>query len=128
MAELDRPKLTKNSDVDKTLKEFEDDREIPGKITTDRENLPIFAKREEILETIRSHQIIMIKGETGCGKTTQVSQYILEDRIQKSNGSMTNILVAQPRRISAVAVANRVAEERAEIIGERSNGQVCRMN
>ena len=70
MAEPDRPRFTKNWDVEKTLKEFEDDREIPGKISTVRENLQILARREdqEILETIRSHQIIMIKGETGCEK------------------------------------------------------------
>ena len=61
-------------------------------------------------------------------KNGSISQYILEDRIQKYNASMTNILVTQPRRISAVAVANRVAKERAEIIDERNNGQVCRMD
>ena len=117
-------KLKKDSRIDKYLKEFEDDRAIPEKIKSDRENLPIFTKREEILKEIRGNQITMIKGETGCGKTTQVPQYILEDRIQKGNGSMTNILVTQPRRISAVSVANRVAEERGEKMGEESDRQV----
>ena len=125
MASSDRPaKLKKDPRIDNYLKEFEDDRKIPEKIKRVRENLPIFAKRKEILETIRSNQITMIKGETGCGKTTQVSQYILEDRIKNGNGSMTNILVTQPRRISAISVANRVAEERGEKMGEQSDRQV----
>ena len=125
MASSDRPaKLKKDPRIDNYLKEFEDDRKIPEKIKRVRENLPIFAKRKEILETIRSNQITMIKGETGCGKTTQVSQYILEDRIKNGNASMTNILVTQPRRISAISVANRVAEERGEKMGEQSDHQV----
>ena len=54
----------------------------------------------------------------GCGKTTQVAQFILDDQIFKGNGSITNILCTQPRRISAVSVAERVAAERGERLGE----------
>ena len=122
-------KLRKDTRIDNYLKDFEDDRlkTIPEKIKKERQSLPIFAKRTDILETIRNNQVTMVKGETGCGKTTQVSQYILEDCIQNCNGSMTNILVTQPRRISAVSVANRVAEERGEKMDQQSDSQVIRV-
>ena len=55
-----------------------------------------------------------------CFQTTQVPQYILEECIENGRGSMANILVTQPRRISALSVATRVAEERGECIGEKS--------
>ena len=54
------------------------------------------------------------------GKTTQVPQYILEQCIEDNQGASTNILVTQPRRLSAMSVANRVATERGERIGEKS--------
>jgi HrpA-like RNA helicase len=56
--------------------------------------------------------------ETGCGKTTQLPQYILESEIVSGRGAMCNIICTQPRRISAMAVAERVAAERGEQLGE----------
>ena len=106
------------------MKDFEDENTVPEKIKRIRESLPIFDKKEVILDAIRGSQVVLIKGETGCGKTTQVPQYILEDRINHGNGSMTNILVTQPRRISAVSMANRVAEERGEKMGQNNSPQV----
>ena len=119
-------KLRKDARIDNYLKDFEDDRlkTIPEEIKKERQSLPIFTKRTDIIETIRNNQVTMVKGETGCGKTTQVSQYILEDCIQNGNGSMTNILVTQPRRISAVSVADRVAEERGEKMYQQTDSQV----
>lgn len=58
----------------------------------------------------------MISGETGCGKTTQLPQYILESEIEKLNEC--NIICTQPRKISAISVAERVAAERGEEIGQ----------
>lgn len=55
---------------------------------------------------------------TGCGKTTQVCQYILDDYIASGQGAWCNIVVTQPRRISAVSVSERVASERCESVGE----------
>lgn len=60
----------------------------------------------------------MISGETGCGKTTQLPQYILESEIESGRGAFCNIICTQPRRISAMAVAERVSAERGENLGE----------
>ena len=123
MAEENLPKLILDERINIHLKEFEDGKKIPPKIQRNRKNLPIYDFRGKILEEIRRNQVVMIKGETGCGKTTQVPQFILEDCVEKNLGSVTNILVTQPRRISAVSVANRVAEERGEKIGKNHGRQ-----
>ena len=108
----------------KNSKKLERNNKIPEKIKKFRKTLPIFEEQQSILEAIRSNQVVLIKGETGSGKTTQVPQYILEDCIQHKKGHMTNILITQPRRISAVSVAKRVAEERGEKINQNDNSQV----
>lgn len=53
----------------------------------------------------------------GCGKTTQVAQFILDNEIENKRGSITKIACTQPRRISAITVAERVANERADNLG-----------
>ncbi|EDV49067.1 probable ATP-dependent RNA helicase spindle-E [Drosophila erecta] len=73
-------------------------------------NLPIYAKREEILAAINAHPVVILKGQTGCGKTTQVPQYILDEGYK--SGKYCNIVVTQPRRIAAISIANRVCQER----------------
>ncbi|XP_030375012.1 probable ATP-dependent RNA helicase spindle-E [Scaptodrosophila lebanonensis] len=73
-------------------------------------SLPIYAQREEIMEAIDKNPIVIIKGETGCGKTTQVPQYILDEAVKREQ--YCNIVVTQPRRIAAISIANRVSEER----------------
>ncbi|CAH0564481.1 unnamed protein product [Brassicogethes aeneus] len=82
-----------------------------------RKKLPSFEKRVELLELIEKNQVVVISGETGCGKTTQVAQFILDDYIDKRKGSTCKIICTQPRRISAISVAERVAEERSETLG-----------
>ncbi|XP_065360974.1 dosage compensation regulator [Calliphora vicina] len=83
-----------------------------------REKLPIAAMRAEIMEAINENPVVVIRGNTGCGKTTQIAQYILEDYVSSGQGAYCNIYVTQPRRISAISVAERVANERCESLGE----------
>ncbi|KAI8996726.1 P-loop containing nucleoside triphosphate hydrolase protein [Gaertneriomyces semiglobifer] len=78
-----------------------------------RKELPIFTYRDEILEAIAQFQCLIIVGDTGSGKTTQVPQYILE-----SLSNIRNICVTQPRRIAAIAAARRVAQERHSRLGD----------
>ncbi|XP_005171140.1 ATP-dependent RNA helicase DHX30 isoform X2 [Danio rerio] len=73
--------------------------------------LPVDAHKESILEAVRSSQVVVISGETGCGKTTRIPRFLLEDGVLRGEGAECNVLVTQPRRISAVSVAQRVAHE-----------------
>lgn len=82
-----------------------------------RKKLPAYDKQKEILHLLEQNQVLVISGETGCGKTTQVAQFILDDYIKKSKGSLCRIVCTQPRRISAVSVSSRVADERGEPLG-----------
>ncbi|KAL6091059.1 hypothetical protein STEG23_027253, partial [Scotinomys teguina] len=87
-------------------------------VLQEREMLPVKKFEPEILEAISQNSVVIIRGATGCGKTTQVPQYILDDFIQNDRAAECNIVVTQPRRISAVAVAERVAYERGEEPGK----------
>ncbi|KAK9882966.1 hypothetical protein WA026_001182 [Henosepilachna vigintioctopunctata] len=84
----------------------------------EREQLPVFGMKGAIMEAINEHPVIIIRGNTGCGKTTQVCQFILEDYIMSGQGAWCNICVTQPRRISAVSVSERIASERCEELGQ----------
>ncbi|XP_014281109.1 dosage compensation regulator mle isoform X2 [Halyomorpha halys] len=87
------------------------------KMTAERENLPVFSMKSDIMDAINDNSVIIIRGSTGCGKTTQVCQFILDDYIMSGQGAFCNIVVTQPRRISAISVADRIAQERGEQIG-----------
>ncbi|XP_057653078.1 ATP-dependent DNA/RNA helicase DHX36-like isoform X1 [Diorhabda carinulata] len=89
-----------------------------------RDKLPIYTKKDDLLKLIHDNQVILVSGETGCGKTTQVAQYILDDYISNTKGSLCRIICTQPRRISAVSVAERVAEERSEPLGQSVGYQI----
>ena len=75
-------------------------------------SLPILEFRNHIIESVKKHQTTIIVGETGCGKSTQIPQYLL--------GNFKNkIVCTQPRRVAAVSVAQRVAQELKSNIGEQ---------
>lgn len=83
-----------------------------------RRTLPAWGKRERILSVVNSAQVTIITGETGSGKSTQSVQFILDDLIQRRLGESCNIVCTQPRRISALGLASRVAEERGSTVGQ----------
>jgi len=91
-------------------------------IVQQRAGLPIAALREEVLGAITSNQVTVICGETGSGKTTQVPQFLLEQAT--TAGKACRLICAQPRRIAAVSVAERVAAERGEELGSTIGFQV----
>ncbi|KAJ6340361.1 hypothetical protein OIU77_008173 [Salix suchowensis] len=83
-----------------------------------RRSLPAYKEKDLLLKAISENQVIVVSGETGCGKTTQLPQYILEYEIEAARGAACSIICTQPRRISAMSVSERVAAERGEKLGE----------
>ncbi|XP_036144669.1 ATP-dependent RNA helicase DHX30 isoform X2 [Monomorium pharaonis] len=84
----------------------------------DNVTLPIHEFKDEIISKLENNRVLLIEGDTGCGKTTQVPQFILDAFAQNGNATDCNILVSQPRRISAISLADRVAYERKEMVGD----------
>ncbi|CAH0484293.1 unnamed protein product [Peronospora farinosa] len=72
-----------------------------------RKQLPVFPYRESLLEAIRNYPVVIIEGETGSGKTTQIPQYLHE----VGYSELGIIGCTQPRRVAAMSVAARVAQE-----------------
>ena len=72
-----------------------------------RQGLPIYKFREQLVQAVRDHQILVVVGDTGSGKTTQMTQYLAEEGFADRG----KIGCTQPRRVAAVSVAKRVAEE-----------------
>ncbi|KAM0276954.1 hypothetical protein ACHAQH_006239 [Verticillium albo-atrum] len=79
-----------------------------------RESLPVYAFRQKFLDAVHDHQVMVVIGETGSGKTTQLTQYLAEGGFA-NNGV---IGCTQPRRVAAMSVAKRVAEEVGCSLGE----------
>ncbi|CDF36697.1 similar to DEAH (Asp-Glu-Ala-Asp/His) box polypeptide 57 [Chondrus crispus] len=87
-----------------------------------RSMLPAHKARNEIIEKIRHNQVVVVSGATGSGKTTQVPQFLLEDAAMAKEPM--SIVCTQPRRIAAMSVAERVAAERCQRVGESVGYQV----
>lgn len=83
-------------------------------IKEQRESLPIFRLKEELIKTIDENRILVVIGETGSGKTTQMTQYLVEHGYAKYG----KIACTQPRRVAAMSVAKRVSEEFGCKLGE----------
>ena len=80
----------------------------------DMANLPILQFEEKIVETVEKNSVVVIIGETGSGKSTQLSQILHRHGYTKSGV----IAITQPRRVAAVSVARRVAQELDVPLGE----------
>jgi HrpA-like RNA helicase len=65
-----------------------------------RMKLPAYQSKQEIINLMEANQVILIEGSTGCGKTTQIPQYALDEALMNKNGKRTKILCTQPRRIA----------------------------
>jgi ATP-dependent helicase HrpA len=84
------------------------------------EALPITSKKDDIVEAIRRHRVVVITGETGSGKTTQIPKMCLE----AGRGISAIIGCTQPRRVAAITVAHRIAEELGEEVGRSVGYQI----
>ncbi|EPX74738.1 ATP-dependent RNA helicase Prp22 [Schizosaccharomyces octosporus yFS286] len=80
-----------------------------------RENLPVFKLRKAFLEAVFKNQVLVLLGETGSGKTTQITQYLAEEGYTDNRKIVG---CTQPRRVAAMSVAKRVAEEVGCRVGE----------
>lgn len=102
------PELRMSGDGDADVEEVEV-KELTAheKILAGRKKLPVFPYREEFLEAVRDNKVLIIVGETGSGKTTQIPQYLHEAGWSK----IGKIGCTQPRRVAAMSVAARVSQE-----------------
>lgn len=83
-----------------------------------RKSLPIYAYRDSLVEAIKDNQVLVIEGETGSGKTTQLTQYLYEAGFSLIDGAKKKIGCTQPRRVAAMSVAARVAQEMSVKLGQ----------
>lgn len=82
----------------------------------DREELPVRASKKELMDLVLRHDTLVLVGETGSGKTTQIPQFLVEDGlVWKGNG----VAITQPRRVAATSIASRVAEEMGVEVGSQ---------
>ncbi|KAL0743461.1 hypothetical protein Bca4012_084974 [Brassica carinata] len=86
-------------------------------------NSPKGQEMFEFRKSLPAYKVVVVSGETGCGKTTQLPQYLLESEIESSRGASCSIICTQPRRISAIFGSERVAAERGEKLGENVSSQ-----
>ena len=89
----------------------------PDDVAAQRLKLPILGMEQEVMEAVHDHPILLLCGETGCGKTTQVPQFLYEAGYARAGG----ICVTQPRRVAVTSTAARVAHE----LGVPLGGTVC---
>lgn len=72
----------------------------------------MFQHRRRILEALQRHPVVVVAGETGSGKSTQIPQFLLEELLAGGREARPcNVVVTQPRRISAMSLACRVSQE-----------------
>ncbi|KAG2010126.1 pre-mRNA splicing factor [Coprinopsis cinerea AmutBmut pab1-1] len=106
---------TRMSEADRLLQQQIEEAEKRAKtIEETRKSLPIYAYKEQLIEAVKEHQVLIVVAETGSGKTTQLPQYLHEAGYTANGGK---IGCTQPRRVAAMSVAARVAEEMGTKVG-----------
>lgn len=89
-----------------------------AKLRREQKALPIFQYRDRIVELVRTHPVVVVAGDTGCGKSTQVPQYLLAS-------GFSHIACTQPRRIACISLAKRVSFESLNQYGSKVRGTFC---
>ncbi|NXC86677.1 DHX29 helicase, partial [Cercotrichas coryphoeus] len=95
------------------------------RLLKERQELPVFKHRYSIVETLKKHRVVVVAGETGSGKSTQVPHFLLEDLLLDEGSKKCSIVCTQPRRISAVSLATRVCEELGCESGPGGKNSLC---
>lgn len=96
------------------------------RLLKERQQLPVFKHRDSIVQTLKRHRVVVVAGETGSGKSTQVPHFLLEDLLLNECGARKcNIVCTQPRRISAVSLATRVCDELGCENGPGGRNSLC---
>ena len=116
-----RPRVYSSRSLLSQSQHLDTPRELPS-LPDFRAQLPAANFRSEILSALDQSRVVIICGATGCGKSTQIPQYIL-DAMQAADYD-GNIVVTQPRRVAATTLAQRVAFERQEKVGSSVGYQV----
>ncbi|XP_012990989.2 probable ATP-dependent RNA helicase DHX34 [Esox lucius] len=88
-----------------------------AKLRAEQKALPIFQYRDRIVELVRTHPVVVVAGDTGCGKSTQVPQYLL-------SSGFSHIACTQPRRIACISLAKRVSFESLNQYGSKVGYQI----
>uniref|UniRef100_A0A667XB43 DEAH (Asp-Glu-Ala-His) box polypeptide 34 n=1 Tax=Myripristis murdjan TaxID=586833 RepID=A0A667XB43_9TELE len=88
-----------------------------AKLRREQKNLPIFQYRDRIVDLVRRHPVVVVAGDTGCGKSTQVPQYLLD-------AGFSHIACTQPRRIACISLAKRVTFESLNQYGSKVGYQI----
>ena len=91
---------------------------LKGRVWNNTKELPIMEHKDKILDQVARFQVVCIEGETGCGKSSQVPQFILHQASVCAPPQEVKVLINQPNFIAAIKLAERVAEERREPLGE----------
>uniref|UniRef100_A0A667Z8J3 ATP-dependent RNA helicase DHX29 n=1 Tax=Myripristis murdjan TaxID=586833 RepID=A0A667Z8J3_9TELE len=95
-------------------------------LLAEREQLPVSQHKQRILEALQRHPVVVVAGETGSGKSTQIPQFLLEELLMGGGAAQPcNIVVTQPRRISAMSLASRVSQELGCEDGPGSKTSLC---
>ena len=99
---------------------------IPAEIKAIQENLPIFEYKKQVIETVLKNDMVVITGETGSGKSTQLPQYIYDSALIQNaifsadpkSDKIMRICVTQPRRVAAISMTKRICYERRKVLGK----------
>ncbi|WWD17693.1 hypothetical protein CI109_102134 [Kwoniella shandongensis] len=113
----------KSLDLQDRLATYQSDPKL-DKMRKTRQSLPVTSRATEILAKIEVNEVTIVMAATGSGKTTQVPQLLFDDYINRGEGAKCNIVCTQPRRLAAMSVAERIADERGQQLGQEVGYQV----